>query len=84
VRWDEAEVDLTDREYRVLEVLLRRAGQIVPRDVIVDSVWGFEYPDSSNLLDVYLGRLRRKLAACGAPPMMQSMRRAGVRVRIAP
>jgi DNA-binding response OmpR family regulator len=80
VRWGTRDLDLTDREYRVLEVLLRRAGQLVPREVVVDNVWGFEYPDTSNLLDVYLGRLRRKLGACGAPPMIHSVRRAGIRL----
>jgi DNA-binding response OmpR family regulator len=80
VQWRDADVELTDREYRVLETLIRRGEQIVPRDAIIDSVWGFEYPDSSNLLDVYLGRLRRKLAACGAPALIHSVRRVGVRL----
>ena len=34
---------------------------MVTRDAIIESIWGFEYPDSSNLIDVYVGRLRRKL-----------------------
>jgi len=84
VRWEDSTVELTHREYRVLETLIRRPRQIVPRDVIIDSVWGFEYPDSSNLLDVYLGRLRRKLSVCGAPAMIHSVRRVGVRLGAGP
>ena len=82
VRWQDRDVGLTDREYRVLETLIRRGGQIIPRDAIIESVWGFEYPDSSNLLDVYLGRLRRKLSACGAPALIHSVRRVGVRLGV--
>ncbi|MCC7105901.1 MAG: response regulator transcription factor [Chloroflexi bacterium] len=81
VRWGSADIDLTAREYRVLETLLRHPGWIVSRDAIIESVWGFDYPDSSNLVEVYVGRLRRKLAEQGAPPLIQTVRGAGYRVQ---
>jgi two-component system OmpR family response regulator len=81
VRWDDRPLDLTAREHRILETLLRRPGWIVDREAIIESVWGFEYPDSSNLVEVYIGRLRRKLAEAGAPPLIQTIRGAGYRLQ---
>jgi DNA-binding response OmpR family regulator len=78
VRRAERSIDLTSREYAILETLLRRPGWVVPRDAIIESVWGFEYPDSSNLIDVYVGRLRRKL---GDPSLIQTIRGTGYRAQ---
>ncbi len=75
-------IDLTAREYRLLETLLRRPGAIVTRETIIESVWGFDYPDSSNLVEVYIGRLRRKLAGPGEPSLIQTIRGAGYRLQI--
>jgi DNA-binding response OmpR family regulator len=69
---------LTKRELGILETLLRRPGWIVSRDAIIESVWGFEFPDSSNLVEVYVGRLRKKL---GEPPLIQTVRGVGYRVQ---
>jgi two-component system response regulator MprA len=73
-------LELTAREYRVLETLMRRPGHVVSREAIIDSVWGFDYPESSNLIDVYIGRLRRKLGGDGAPPLIHTVRGAGYRL----
>ena len=70
-------VPLTPREFAILETLMHRPGWIVPRDAIIESVWGFEFPDSSNLVEVYIGRLRKKL---GAPSLIQTLRGIGYRV----
>jgi DNA-binding response OmpR family regulator len=78
VRRADHSIDLTSREYAILETLLRRPGWVVTRDAIIESVWGFEYPDSSNLIDVYVGRLRRKL---GDPSLIQTIRGTGYRVQ---
>jgi two-component system response regulator MprA len=74
----ERPIDLTRREYAILETLLRRPRWVVTRDAIIESVWGFEYPDSSNLIDVYVGRLRRKL---GEPALIQTVRGTGYRLQ---
>ena len=74
-------LELTAREYAVLETLLRRPGWIVSREAIIESVWGFDYPDSSNLVDVYIGRLRRKLAEAGGRAAIQTVRGAGWRIQ---
>jgi DNA-binding response OmpR family regulator len=78
VHRSERPIDLTKREYAILETLLRRPGWVVTRDAIIESVWGFEYPDSSNLIDVYVGRLRRKL---GDPALIQTIRGTGYRMQ---
>ncbi|MCI0346894.1 MAG: winged helix-turn-helix domain-containing protein, partial [Chloroflexi bacterium] len=74
-------IDFTHREYGILETLLRRPGWIVGREAIIESVWGFDYPDSSNLIEVYVGRLRRKLSESGAPPLIETVRGIGYRLR---
>ena len=81
VRWADRRLELTPREYRLLETLLRRPGWIVSRELIVESVWGFDYPDSSNLVEVYVGRLRRKLGAIGAPALIWTARGVGYRLQ---
>jgi two-component system, OmpR family, response regulator MprA len=70
-------ISLTKRELGILETLLRRPGWIVSRDAIIESVWGFDFPDSSNLIEVYVGRLRKKL---GEPPLIQTIRGVGYRI----
>ncbi len=81
VRWGDRAIDFTHREYGILETLLRRPGWIVGREAIIESVWGFDYPDSSNLIEVYVGRLRRKLSESGAPPLIETVRGIGYRLR---
>jgi DNA-binding response OmpR family regulator len=75
------EVALTRRELSILETLLRHPGWIVSRDAIIESVWGYDFPGESNLIEVYLGRLRKKL---GDPPLIQTIRGVGYRLLAAP
>ena len=73
-----SEVPLSATEYRLLEFLLRRAGTIVSRAQIADHVWGSDYDPFSNVADVYVGYLRRKLSAVGvAPAIIQTVRGLG-------
>jgi len=81
VSWQGRPIDLTAREYRILETLMRRPGWIVSRDALIESVWGFDFTDTSNLVEVYIGRIRRKLEEAGAPPLIQTVRGAGYRLR---
>ena len=59
-------VSLTHTEYRLLELFLRNPGRVMTRDEIYDSVWGYDASLASNSLEVYVGYLRRKLAASTA------------------
>ncbi len=81
VLWAGRPVDLTAREYRILDVLMRRPGWIVSREALIESVWGFDFTDTSNLVEVYVGRVRRKLSEQGAPALIQTVRGAGYRLR---
>lgn len=56
-------VDLTAREFSLAEVFLRHPGQVLSREQLLSRVWGYDYDPGSNVVDVYVGYLRRKLGA---------------------
>src|SRR3954470_8908237 len=68
-------VELTAREFGVLEYLTRRAGQVVSRSELLEHVWDQNYLGSTNVVDVYVGYLRRKL---GEPPLIGTVRGVGL------
>ncbi|MDQ6915362.1 MAG: response regulator transcription factor [Actinomycetota bacterium] len=70
-------VELTAREFAVLEFLLRRAGQVVSRTDLLDHVWDQNYEGSTNVVDVYVGYLRRKLEEPFGRPLIRTVRGAG-------
>ena len=57
------EVDLSAREFALAEVFMRNAGQVLSREQLLDHVWGLDFDPGSNVVDVYVGYLRRKLGA---------------------
>jgi DNA-binding response OmpR family regulator len=60
---DGAEVELSAREFALAEIFLRNAGQVLSREQLLDHVWGFDFDPGSNVVDVYVGYLRRKLGS---------------------
>jgi two-component system copper resistance phosphate regulon response regulator CusR len=68
---------LTTREYAFLEFLARHAGEVVGRSAIAEHVWDDSYDPLSNVIDVYVQRLRRKLALGGADTLIKTRRGAG-------
>ena len=60
---DGREVDLSAREFRLLEIFMANPGQVLSREQLLDHVWGFDFDPASNVVDVYVGYLRRKLGA---------------------
>jgi DNA-binding response OmpR family regulator len=70
-------VELTAREFALLEYLARRAGQVVSRTELLDHVWDENFLGSTNVIDVYVGYLRKKLARPGAPPAIRTVRGVG-------
>jgi DNA-binding response OmpR family regulator len=70
-------LSLTATEYRLLEYLVRRAESIVTRDQLAEYVWGGHYDPTSNLADVYVGYIRRKLQAAHSPPRIHTVRGLG-------
>jgi two-component system, OmpR family, response regulator len=75
----DTEIKLTAREFAVLEFLVRRAGQVVPKAQILDGVWSFEFDGDPNIVEVYVRRLRRKLDSTGSRGVIETLRGAGYR-----
>jgi two-component system response regulator MprA len=69
-------IQLTMREYELLELLLRHAGEVLSKEAILDRLWGYAFDD--NLVEVYVGYLRRKL---GPPALIETLRGAGYVLR---
>jgi len=70
-------IDLTAKEYAILEVLMRHAGSVVPRSAVTEHVWVSEVDMSPNLLEVHLSRLRRKIDRGGRAPLIHTVRGRG-------
>jgi len=70
-------ITLTAREYALLEYFLRNAGRVLTRPMITQHVWGMDWDPQSNIVDVYVGYLRRKVDADGEPRLVQTVRGAG-------
>ncbi|KTS52100.1 transcriptional regulator [Methylobacterium indicum] len=71
------DLDLLPRELKLLEYLMRRPGQVITRALLFEEVWNYRFTPKSNLIDVHLGRLRRKLEAEGEAPLIHSVRGIG-------
>jgi two-component system response regulator MprA len=74
-------IELTTKEYELLEFFLRHPRQVLSRDQIMDRVWGDEASAESNVVDVHVMRLRQKLEAAGGPRLLQTIRGAGYSLR---
>jgi two-component system copper resistance phosphate regulon response regulator CusR len=74
------EIELTTKEFSVLEVLMRHAGEVLSREAISASAWDDNYDPFSNVIDVYISRLRRKIDGPDEPPLMMTVRGAGYRL----
>ena len=79
-RLDEVVVDLSDREFRLLHQLVAHAGEVLTRERLLADVWGYHFDPGSNVVDVCVRRLRKKLGA-GAP--IETVRHAGYRLAAA-
>src|SRR2546422_682082 len=60
-------IGLTTREYALLEYFLRNAGRVLTRPMLAEHVWGLDFDSESNIIDVYVGYLRRKIEVDGEP-----------------
>ncbi|HJR02770.1 MAG TPA: response regulator transcription factor [Methylomirabilota bacterium] len=77
-------ISLTAREYALLEYFLRNAGRVLTRPMITQHVWGMDWDPQSNIVDVYVGYLRRKIDADGEPRLVQTVRGAGYSLSLEP
>ncbi len=75
------EIDLTKREFELLAMLARNQGVVLTRERLLELVWGYDFVADTNVVDVFVGYLRRKLEAHGHPRILQTVRGVGFVLR---
>ena len=75
------DLELTPREFALLEVFLRHPGEVLDRAVLHEEVWGYDFDPGTNVTDVFVGYLRRKLEAGGEPRVLHTVRGVGFVLR---
>lgn len=81
VRRGERAIEPTTREYDLLLLLLRHPRQVLTREQMLETVWGYDSDAETNVLDVHIGHLRQKLEAGGAPRLIHTIRGIGYTLR---
>lgn len=79
-RRGDREIELTTKEFAVLETFLRHPGEVLTREHISEHAWDENYDPASNVIDVYVARLRRKIDGPGEEPLLETVRGAGYRL----
>ena len=77
VRRGETPIELLPREFKLLEYFLRRPGQIITRAMLLEGVWHYRFIPETNVVDVHIGNLRRKIDRAGEPSLITNIRGAG-------
>ena len=77
VRRKDQIISLQQREFQILEYLMRRAGQVVTRTMLLSAIWSYQFDPTTNVIDVHIARLRRKLDDGQEPSIILTMRNAG-------
>ena len=74
-------IELKPREFRLLEYLMRHAGQVVTRTMLLEAVWDYHFDPQTNVIDVHVSRLRRKINRDAGVPLIHTVRGAGYVIR---
>ena len=77
----EQAIDLQPREFRLLEYLMRHAGQVVTRTMLLEAVWDYQFDPQTNVIDVHVSRLRQKVDKPFPVPLIHTVRNAGYMLR---
>ena len=75
------EIPIQPREFRLLEYLVRHAGQVVTRTMLLENVWDYHFDPQTNVIDVHMSRLRGKIDRGHANPLLHTIRGAGYMIR---
>jgi two-component system OmpR family response regulator len=75
------DITLQPREYRLLEYLMRHAGQVVTRTMLLENVWDYHFDPQTNVIDVHISRLRAKIEKGFPDPLLHTIRGAGYMIR---
>ena len=81
VRRGEQRIELTNREFNLLELLMRAPGRVFTRTQILEHVWGYDFDPQTNVVDVCIRRLRAKIDSPSAPSRIETVRSVGYRFR---
>ena len=81
VRRGAQEIVLQPREFRLLEYLMKHAGQVVTRTMLLENVWDYHFDPQTNVIDVHMSRLRSKIDRGHARPLLHTIRGAGYMIR---
>jgi len=81
VRRGGQDIDLKPREFRLLEYLMRHAGNVVTRTMLLEGVWDYHFDPQTNVIDVHISRLRQKIDRGFEPPLLHTVRGAGYVLR---
>ena len=81
VRRGTQKIDLQPREFRLLEYLMRHAGQVVTRTMLLEGVWDYHFDPQTNVIDVHISRLRQKIDKPFEQPLLHTVRNAGYMLR---
>lgn len=73
------EIELLPREFQMLEYFMRRPGRVVTRTMLLEGLWDYHFDPKTNVIDVHISRLRRKIDTPGEPPLIHTVRGAGYR-----
>ena len=77
-------LELLPIEFRLLEFLVRNSGQVLTRTMIFEAVWGYHFDPGTNVIDVHIGRLRKKVDPPGVVPLIRTVRGSGYRLAESP
>jgi len=73
----ERQIDLRPREFRLLKYMMQRSDKLLTREILLKEVWHYKFVPETNLVDVHMGRLRRKVDGSNEVPMIRNVRGAG-------
>jgi two-component system OmpR family response regulator len=80
VRRDSKTIELQPRDFQLLEYLIRHAGQVVTRTMLLENVWDYHFDPQTNVIDVHISRLRSKIDKGFAHPLIHTIRGAGYKI----
>jgi two-component system OmpR family response regulator len=81
VRRGEERIELQPREFQILEFLMRHAGRVVTRTMLLESIWNFHFDPKTNIVETHMSRLRGKLHRDALPDLIHTVRGAGYCLR---
>ena len=79
-RRGERPIELLNKEFQLLDYLMRHVGQVVTRTMLMEAIWDYDFNPGTNVIDVHISRLRAKIDGPGEPPMIRTVRGAGYRL----